>query len=350
MEFVDRIYTLAARIRELKEHTTTEEATKNALVLPFLQALGYDTFDPRVVEPEFTADVGTKKGEKVDYAIKRDGSPVMLIEVKCCGATLDQGKANQLIRYFQATQNVRIGILTDGVIYKFFSDLDRHNMMDDKPFMVFDFLNVEEALIPELRKLANEKFDIEATLAAAQDLKHIRQLKSLLAEEMRNPSDELVRLFAKEVHSGQLRTNVIDDYREKMKLAFRHVINDVINERLQTAMQDNAYPEAPEEPRKEEPKRAIETTQEEWEAFYAVKSILREVVDPERVFIRDAASYCAVLLDDNNRKPVCRFHFNGKQKYVGLLDENKKETRHAIAGVDDLFSMAEALAATAQRY
>lgn len=353
MDFRERIYSLATRIAELRAHTCTEEATKNALILPFLQALGYDTFDPRVVEPEFTADVGTKKGEKVDYAVKRDGQPIMLIEAKCCGTPLDQGKASQLLRYFHTTKSARIGILTDGVIYKFFSDLDQPNVMDGTPFMTFDFSAIEEALIPELKKLANDRFDIEATLSAAQDLKHIRQLKELLVKEMREPSDELVKLFAREVHNGHMRANVVECYREKLRLAFQHHVNDTINERLQTAMQGNAYPD-PVEPCGEEiqttAEKQVVTTQEELEAYFVIKAILRDVIAPERITMRDAQSYCAVLLDDNNRKPICRLHFNGKQKYLGLFDENKKETRHHVDGVDGLYRFSGELREGIGRY
>lgn len=353
MDFRERIYSLATRIAELRPHTCTEEATKNALILPFLQALGYDTFDPRVVVPEFTADVGTKKGEKVDYAVKRDGQPIMLIEAKCCGTPLDQGKASQLLRYFHTTKSARIGILTDGVIYKFFSDLDQPNVMDAAPFMTFDFSAIEDALIPELKKLANDRFDIEATLAAAQDLKHIRQLKGMLAKEMRDPSDDLVKYFARDVHTGLLRANVVECFREKLRLAFQHHVNDIINERLQTAMQGNAYPDPAEtcdEATDAMPVRHVETTQEEWEAYYAIKSMLREVIAPERIFMRDAQSYCAILLDDNNRKPLCRLHFNGKQKYLGLFDEGKKEARHPVDGVDGLYGFADALRGCVGRY
>lgn len=353
MDFRDRIYSLAARIAELREHTCTEEATKNALILPFLQALGYDTFDPRVVEPEFTADVGTKKGEKVDYAVKREGLPIMLIEAKCCGTTLDQGKASQLLRYFHTTKSARIGILTDGVIYKFFSDLDQPNVMDATPFMTFDFSAIEDALIPELKKLANDRFDIEATLLAAQDLKHIRQLKGLLAKEMREPSDELVKYFARGVHTGPLRANVVECFRDKLRLAFQHHVNDTINERLQTAMQGNAYPE-PAELSEEAPTapagKLVETTQEELEAYFAIKAILRDVVAPERIAMRDAQSYCAILLDDNNRKPICRLRFNGRQKFLGLLDESKKETRHPVTSVDGLYGFADALREGVKRH
>ncbi len=78
MDFIDRIRDLSTRIPKQLEHIQTEEATKNALIMPFISALGYNVFDPTEVVPEFTADVGIKKGEKVDYAIHLDGKPIML--------------------------------------------------------------------------------------------------------------------------------------------------------------------------------------------------------------------------------------------------------------------------------
>lgn len=346
MDFAERIQELGSRVKELKPHITTEEGTKTSLILPFLQTLGYDTFDPRVVVPEYTADTGTKKNEKVDYAVMREGSPAFLIECKCCGAQLDPGKANQLHRYFQNTPTARIAILTDGVVYKFFSDLDRPNMMDERPFMIFDFNNIEEALIPEIKKLANDRFDVETTLSAAQNLKYTRQIKSLIAQEFLEPSDAFVRIFASQVYSGQLRASVIDDFRPKVRQAIHHHINDVINERLQGAMADNNYshPEPPEdvaEAEETDAKPGVVTTQEEIEAFFIIKSILREVVAPERIFMRDTKSYCGVLLDDNNRKPLCRMHFNTGQKYIGTFDAEKNETRHPIGTLDEIYGLNE---------
>lgn len=348
MDFVERIQELASRVKELKPHITTEEATKTALIMPFLQTLGYDTFDPRVVVPEYTSDTGTKKNEKVDYAIKRDGDPVFLIECKTCGDALDAGRANQLHRYFQNTPTARIGILTDGVVYKFFSDLDRPNMMDERPFMVFDFSAVEEALIPEIKKLANDRFDVETTLSAAQNLKYTRQIKGLVAQEFNDPSDALVRLFAAQVFSGPLRANVIEDFRPKVKTAIQHHINDVINVRLQGAMTPNDYAPADIGPKDVTPepdetsgKPGVVTTDEELEGFFIIKSILRESIAPERIFMRDTKSYCGVLLDDNNRKPLCRMHFNSGNKYIGTFDAEKHETRHQIESLDGIYSLSE---------
>lgn len=356
MDFAEQIQELASRVQELKPHISTEEATKNTLIMPFLQTLGYDIFDPRIVVPEYTSDTGTKKNEKVDYAVKRDGEPVFLVECKTCGDCLDAGRANQLHRYFQNTPTARIGILTDGVVYKFFSDLDRPNMMDERPFMIFDFNAIEEALIPELKKLCNDRFEVEATLSAAQDLKYTRQIKSLVAEEFKTPSDALVRIFASQVFSGQLRANVIEDFRPKVKTAIQHHINDVINERLQGAMTPNAYTptETAPEDNTAEPedsgKPGVVTTEEEKEGFLIIKAILCQVIPPERVFMRDTKNYCGVLLDDNNRKPLCRMHFNRSNKYIGTFDEEKNETRHQIESLDGIYALSDEIKKAVEFY
>lgn len=353
MDFSERIHDLGARIADLRAHVTGEEACKNSFVLPFLNLLGYDTFDPRVVNPEFTADVGTKKGERVDYAIMRDGAPIMLIECKPCGTALDGGKANQLHRYFHAT-SARIAILTDGIMYKFFSDLDKSNIMDEKPFMIFDFSQIEEALIPQLKKLACDRFDINTALDAAEDLKYTRQIKQFLAAEFAAPSDEFVKYFAAKVYSGQLRANVVEQFRPRLIQAAEHHLNDVLNERLRGAMKRNDYvaPDESAEKPEQQPGEAqsITTTQEEVEAYLMVKSILRTVVDPTRIAMRDRQSYCGILLDDNNRKPICRLHFDRRQKQFGIFDAGKTETRNDINALDDIYSYSDALIETVRRY
>ncbi len=352
MDFADRIMALSARVKELRSLATTEEGTKTSLILPFLQTLGYDAFDPRVVVPEFTADVGTKKGEKVDYAVKRDGVVIMLLEAKAVGATLDGKKAGQLHRYFHNIESAKIGILTDGVVYQFFTDLERPNIMDEKPFMTFDFTAIEAPLVNELKKLCNDCFDVDIALASAQELKYLRQFKKLVAEELASPSDELVKLFAKQVHTGNIWANLLDGFRERIKTAFEHHVNDIINARLQGAMQPNAYPIKPlgeELELAEAPKleNSVVTTEEEIEGYLVVKAILREISDPARVVMRDTMSYCGILLDDTNRKPICRLHFNAQSaKYIEIFCAEKKGTRHKIESLNDLYKYADQLKTT----
>lgn len=359
MDFEDRLYAHAKRVAELKDVTQREEAAKTALIMPFLRVLGYDAFDPRVVVPEYHAQFGKKKAEKVDYAIKRDDEIIMLIEAKAADDPLDAGCAKQLQLYFNALPSAKIAILTNGVVYKFFTDLENENIMDEKPFMVFDFMNMEELLIPELKKLCSDCFDLDVALASAQELKYLSQLKKFITKEFKAPSDEIVRYFAKQVCDKRMTPQALDSFREMVQVAFEHHVNDVINARLQGAMQSNSYgmgEPAGEAQQEDEAKQLsvkdrIVTTQEEWEGYYLVKSILRDTVDPDRIAIRDALSYCSVLLDDKNTKPICRLHLNSKTvRYLETIDAAKNGTKHPIENLNDIFNFAEELKQTAKNY
>ena len=358
MDFDEKIANLSEQAAKVREHIKTEEATKTSLVMPFFQALGYNPFDPLEVVPEFTADVGTKKGERVDYAIMQDNDPIFLVEVKTCCTLLDQGKANQLHRYFTATPSAKVAILTDGILYKFFSDLDQTNLMDKKPFMVFDFAAPDPALIPELEKLSKERYDAETALTAAQHLKYTREIKRYFQTQYQAPEDEFVRFVANKVYSSRITQGTLEEFRPRVMQAFKDLINDLISERLHQAMNQDSIPqfspsataidqEAAPQP---EDKPGIVTTEEETEGYLIVKSILRETLDPSRVAMRDQQSYCGILLDDNNRKPLCRLHFNTKQKYFGTIDPAKVETRHAIDSLNDIYNHADAIIATAKNY
>jgi len=182
-EFDDKVRELAARIPGQREHIRTEEACKSALVMPFINALGYNVFDPREVTPELVADVGTKKGEKVDYAILRDGKPIMLFECKPCGCDLDLAHASQLYRYFSVTE-ARFGILTNGINYHFYSDLEAPNKMDAKPFLEINMLSLDDIAITELTRFSKAAFDVSSILATASELKYMKEIKRVLAGEM----------------------------------------------------------------------------------------------------------------------------------------------------------------------
>jgi len=352
MSFEEQLRNLADKIEANCELVNNEEVTKNAFVLPFLQSLGYDPFNPQEIFPEYTADIGTKKGEKVDYAVMQDGKPAMLIECKPCNFALNECNASQLRRYFQVTPTARIGILTNGVIYHFYTDIDNTNVMDEKPFMVFDFNTIEESLIPELQKLSKNRFDIDKTLSAASELKYTRAIKKIFAEEAVNPSEEFMRHFASKVYSGKLMPSVKEKFTDLVKKAINLHINEAINDRLKNAMvEEEPSVIETEEHTDEKTTLKIVTTDDERDGYYIIKSILREVVSPERVIMRDTQSYCGVLLDDNNRKPLCRLRFNGKQYYLGLIvDNDKNEEKVALDSLDDIFKHGEALKRTVAFY
>ena len=195
MDLIDKIKDLASKIPKQMDHIQTEEATKIALIMPFISALGYDVTNPTEVIPEFTADVCTKKGEKVDYAIKKDDDIIILIECKWSGADLHQDDASQLYRYFSATE-ARFAILTNGISYEFYSDIDEPNKMDSKPFFTFNVLGFQDHQVNELKKFTKSAFSLDDILTTASTLKYTGAIKKILEEELTNPSEPFVRFFA----------------------------------------------------------------------------------------------------------------------------------------------------------
>lgn len=352
MDFIERIDVLSKRIPEIAASLQTEEATKNALIMPFLHTvLGYDVFNPNEVIPEFTADIATKKGEKVDYALVKDGEVQILIECKKYGEKLSIKHAGQLFRYFSVT-NSRLAILTNGTEYQFFTDLDAPNKMDEKPFLTLDLLNIDEHLVPELKKLTKSSFDVESIVSAAGELKYLNQIKKLLNEQFKEPEEEFIKFFAARAYDGVLTPKVKQQFTEITKKALRQFLSDSINDRLKSAIGSEQVSKVDEETlnTQDDDKPKIITTNDEVEGFNIVKAILRQKVDATRIIARDTQSYFGVLLDDNNRKPLCRLHFNAKQKYLGLFDVDKNETRHPIETIDQIFDFSEILLQTTTYY
>lgn len=342
MDFIDKIKDVGKRIEKLRDQVKTEEATKNAFIMPFIQALGYDVFNTLEVEPEYIADIGDKKGEKVDYAIKQEGAPIILIECKCCGEQLDK-HGTQLFRYFSVTK-ARFAILTDGIVYRFFTDLEEPNKMDQKPFLEFNFLDIKANLVPELKKFCKENFDEEGIMTSAGELKYTKEIKNIICTDYEEPSEEFIRYFASKVHSGRLTQNALEKYTEIVQKAFKQFVNDKINERLESAIvKETPKKQEEEEPIEEETKQEVETTLEELEGFAIVKSVLRETIDSERISYKDTLSYFAINIDNNSRKTFCRLYLNTKNKYLGLIGEDKKEVKHPIESLNNIYNFTNEL-------
>ncbi|GAB3757620.1 type I restriction enzyme HsdR N-terminal domain-containing protein [Zhihengliuella somnathii] len=359
MELAERLAALAIKADEQRQHLITEEATKNALIMPFIsQVLGYDVFNPQEVVPEFTSDVGTKKGEKVDYAVFNGGNLQILIECKKSAGPLKIEHASQLYRYFSVT-NARIAILTNGEVFQFYTDLESPNRMDSKPFMVLDLTDIDESIVPELAKLTKAQFDLDSVINSAEELKYVGMIKRVLGSLFREPTDEWIKFLTSKVYDGSVTQRVRDQFTPLVAKAGSQFISERVNERLKDAMSPHqrvvmAAPDPSEElvetEHDEAQDDAIETTFEELEGFHIVRAILCSDVLPERIAHRDAKSYFAILLDDNNRKPLARLHFNRKQKQIGIFDAAKKETRHPIDELHDIYKFAEELRSTLGNY
>lgn len=342
---------LAERINSIKDQISTEEATKNALIMPFIQILGYDVFNPLEVVPEMDCDLVKKKGEKIDYAIMKDGEPTMLIECKHWKQDLNLHD-NQLKKYYVASK-AKFGVLTNGIEYRFYADLVKQNIMDDVPFLVVNMDDLRDAHIEELKKFHKSNFDVINIMSSASELKYLTELRKLIKAEFAEPSPDFVRMLARKVYEGTVTQKVLDLFTALTKRAMKGYINDVVADRLNMAMaQEEETPAALEEVAEEAPaeeKNKIVTTEEEIEAYYIVKSIVRDVLPVERVAFRDALNYMTIIADDNNRKLICRLYLNGKKKYMVIIKDNNN-VRYDIDNINELYSYADILIESANRY
>jgi hypothetical protein len=326
LDLIDQLQTLAARAKQVGPSLTNEEATKMALIAPFIQALGYDIFNPTEVKPEISADLpGIKQGERVDYAVLENGHPKILVEAKPYTSDLKTAEMGQLSRYFQAT-NARIGILTNGQTFLFFSDLDKPNLMDERPFAEIDLFDLKSAPLEQIKQMSKAMFDIDTLLSTAERLKYLRGVKEQLKAELSDPSEWLVREMAARVH-GAKRTSsqLLEKFKPIVIDAIKAYINDKINERLSSAMEvDKTQAEATAtipDALEEGEESGIVTTKEEYEGLYIIRAICASDIDPSRLAEKDTKSYCNVLLDNNSWKSIVRMYFNGSQKKLEIFDE-----------------------------
>lgn len=339
MELAARISELQKRMIQHKEVLLTEEAAKTALVLPFLQALGYDIFNPGEVVPEFTADVGTKRVEKVDYAIRSGNQISILIECKPVQSELNLNHAGQLFRYFSVTE-ARLAILTNGVVYQFYTDSDQPNKMDAKPFFSFSLEQPKPTDAKTLEKFQKGAFDIDQIVAEASALKMKSLIRLELEREFAEPSEDFSRFVAGKVHEGSITKNVRENVLRLLPSTISEIVRDMVTNRLNSAL-EAAKPQQKDavEPAVVEADENI-TTDEELAGWRIVQAIGAKLVKPDRIVTRDQKSYCAILLDDNNRKSVVRLHFNGlSAKYLGTF-ANKDETRHLLSDLTDIYQYA----------
>lgn len=353
MDFKDSIKQISERIEKLKENLQTEEATKNALIMPFLQAMGYDVFNPLEIMPEYTCDIGTKKGEKIDYAIFKEGQPIVLIECKHWKQSLTLND-NQLLRYFHVSK-AKFGLLTNGIVYKFYTDLEMPNKMDEKPFLEINLLDIRSNQIEELKKFHKTYFDVDNILGSASELKYTGELKTVLNKEFANPSPEFVKLVAKQVYEGVITPKLLDQFTGLVRRSISGMISDAISDRLKSALKTETVESDIEQSIEyadiELKDNKINTTEDEIEAYFIVKSILRTHVACNRITYRDAQTYFAIFVDDNNRKPVCRLYLNSQSnKQIAFIGEDKKEIKSKIGTLDDIYSFSEQLIAVIEKY
>ncbi len=341
MEFKDLVQEHVRNIRKIENDNLIEEQTKMYMIAPFLNLMGYNVFNPEDVVAEYTADIGSKKGEKVDYALKIKGNVEILIEAKAKNDNLENHDI-QLKRYFNVT-NAKVGILTNGIVYKFFTDLEKTNIMDNKPFLIINLFDLTDEKIEQLKKFTKSYYDITSVTTSAESLKYANGIKLFLNEQLENPSDAFIKLIGKEIYSGKLTQIKIEELRSIFKETFKTFINDFARKKFESVLDDSSNVENKEEVGTVEtvdPKKEVITTEEELECYYVIKSILRKHIDSARIYYRDNLSYFNILLDDSNRKWICRIYITANGiKLLLPTDSNKID----LESINDLYNYEKEL-------
>lgn len=356
MSIEQALQALAVKAKDLKSIIETEEATKTSLIIPFItDVLGYDVTDPREVIPEYTADIGKKKGEKVDFAIKSGSDFRFLIEAKKIGDPLNLDHATQLVRYFNVT-DCDFAILTNGEVYNFYAQLDAANRMDEKPFMTIDLANIDSRIFPHLAKCTKSQFDSDTINAAAEELKYVAEIKNVLKSQFANPDADWVKMVTQRVTTRRLTASVMDSFTHLVAAAQAQFLRDETNRRLRSA-QDYEEPatitavaiDSGDEQltsagaADEVLVSDVVTTGEELHAWGIIRAITCSEIPAAEVTLRDAKSYCAILYKDNNRKPIARLYFDRKIPRIGIFDAEKKEELFDLEGLDEIYDYAEPL-------
>lgn len=317
----DALKSLGTRIETLAPNITNEEQTKNAFIMPFFQTLGYDVFNPLEFVPEFTADVGIKKGEKVDYAMVIDGAPQILIECKSINENLTNHDS-QLFRYFGTTSS-KFGLLTNGREYRFYTDLDEQNKMDSTPFLTIDLTNIKDNQFLELAKFHKENFDVDKITSSAAELKYLNNLKNFLSDNLNDPTEGFVAYLVSQIYDGIKTKSTLEKFSPIIKKGFNQFITERVNEKLSatlnTSVETKTIDES-EELSENTPNDGIITTPEELEAFTVFKVASKDFIDPSRLYYRDTKSYFGILIDDNNRKWVFRFYQKATKNLIEIRD------------------------------
>lgn len=344
MEFEEKLKDYIKKIENLKKFISTEEATKTSLIMPFFQLLGYDIFNPNEFTPEYVADVGIKKGEKVDYAIILNNAVTILIEAKSINENL-QKHDSQLFRYF-GTTTAKLAILTNGIIYKFYTDLEEPNKMDTTPFLEVNLLDCKENDFSELKKFTKENFDILNIINSASNLKYESSIEKILSEEFSNPSDDFIKLILnKGIYDGVKTQNIIEKYRPILKKSINHYITTLINTRIQNALNNSNSDSNQENKIDIIPEETIVTTAEELECYYIVKAILSEFVKPSSLYYKDTFSYFGVLYENKVTKWICRIYLKENVRFIVIPDENKQEIRYELTDITDIYKYRDKLIA-----
>lgn len=344
-EFISRLKSHIEHVKRVGSHCNTEETTKQALILPLLDILGFSPYDPTKVLAEFAADFpGVKATERVDYALYCNGQPVMFIEAKPYVADLTN-HAPQLSRYFNSSLGVTIGAITNGKEWRFFTDLINTNVMDEKPFLTIDFTKANPEDLTQLAEFKHDNFHAEKLRFFAEENQYIQQFKAVIKRSINEVDIDFVRYVAQQANiQRQLNTKFLESIQPFVKQAVQQAISDTVVKGLtsptvitaQTIEPTKTIEEAPTIIKAETPdfivnpdNEKIITTKDEQELHRIVSELFPEIeLEP-----KDTESYFSVLYQGKNNRWLFRYDVNRKRHTIQFIvpmdDSRRKELERA---------------------
>ena len=315
--FKERIASHAEHVKKVAHICTTEETTKQALILPLLDILGFSAFDPNKVRAEYQADFpGAKSGERVDYALFCNGAPVMFIEAKSYTENLSN-HCPQLSRYFNATPEIAICAITNGREWRFFTDLSNKNIMDSEPFLTVDVTMLNENDMAQLYQFRHDKFQPDALRSLAEESIYLTAFTESITESLKEVDLDFVRYVAGRANiQRQFTQRYLESIRHIVKQAVQNTVSSMVVSGLSAPkVQEEAAPvekeqEDPTAPIIDPENNKIVTTYSERRLFDLVKSILP---DDASIEAKDTESYFSVLVDGKSNRWILRY-FDNKQR------------------------------------
>ncbi|MGP1516367.1 MAG: type I restriction endonuclease [Ottowia sp.] len=340
--FTDRMRKHAEHVKNVATHCTTEETTKQALILPLLDILGFSPFDPTKVKAEYGADFpGAKSSERVDYALFCHGVPVMFIEAKGHSEKLSN-HCPQLSRYFNATPEVTIAAITNGEEWRFFTDLNNKNVMDTTPFLTVDFGNMDTTFLQRLRRFRHDEFQPEALRTLAEETVYLNAFTEVISTSLREPDIEFVRYVAGRANiQRQFNAKFLESIAPLVKQAVERSVSNMVVSGLSakspaaTAIETPAT-ETPPATEKDDPTAdivdadnpRIVTTYTERRLFEVVKEILG---NDAQISAKDTESYYSILYQGKVNRWLIRYQADKRQPCIFVCVPLTDQRKHEIA-------------------
>lgn len=302
------------KINDAIELCTNEAQTRKFLIEPFFHLLNYISND---LIPEFSADFGERVSQKIDYAILLNKKETILIEAKKYNSKLSDKEAGQLNGYFNNTKSSRIAVLTNGIEYRFYSDILLPNVIDTKPFFVFNLINYADRDLETLIKFDKRYVVINEIIKTAQDCVFAEDFEAALLKEFIAPSKDLLKIIHRNMN---FKVKFNEETQGKMiNMINSALLKSLYDKKVLSESNSNTG--------------GIITTETEIQAYHTIRTLLiqNKKIPSQRIFFKDFKSFFNISVDDNLKKVICKLVFTDAK--LKIIIENNE---YILSNVDDV--------------